>query len=135
MFDRDFEWAELVRFASYRGSEPTLGVVSGRRRLGKTFLLDALCRQTGGFYFAAAQATGAESLRMFGDELGRWSGAAIPLRFAHWDEAVSALMALARERAVTEGPLPVVLDEFPLLQSLPGAAVPVAARTGTGGSP
>ncbi|MGO4420403.1 hypothetical protein AB4Z54_17140 [Streptomyces sp. MCAF7] len=54
MFDRDFEWEELVRFASYAGAEATLGVVSGRRRQGKTFLLDGLCRAAGGFFFAAS---------------------------------------------------------------------------------
>lgn len=115
MFDRDVEWGELVRFASYAGSEPTLGVISGRRRQGKTFLLDALCRQSGGFYFAATQATEAESLRQFGAALERWSGSATPLRFGHWDEAVTAVMALARQRAEQAGPLPVVIDEFPFL--------------------
>ncbi|GAA4993114.1 ATP-binding protein [Yinghuangia aomiensis] len=115
MFDRDFEWAELVRFATYTGPEPTLGVVSGRRRQGKTFLLDALCRQTGGFYFAATEATEAESLRQFGAALQRWADAAVPFRFAHWEEAISAVMALAGQRASAQGPLPVVLDEFPFL--------------------
>lgn len=115
MFDRDFEWRELVRFAAYAGPEPTLGVVSGRRRQGKTFLLDALCRQSGGFYFAATQATEAESLRQFGAALERWAGAAVPFRFAHWEEAISAVMALAGQRAAQAGPLPVVLDEFPFL--------------------
>ncbi|WTX00907.1 ATP-binding protein (plasmid) [Streptomycetaceae bacterium NBC_01309] len=115
MFDRDYEWAELVRFATYTGPEPTLGVVSGRRRQGKTFLLDALCRQAGGFYFAATEATEAESLRQFGAALERWTRSPVSFRFAHWEEAISAVMALAGQRAATAGPLPVVLDEFPFL--------------------
>jgi hypothetical protein len=40
----------------------TLGIVSGRRRQGKTFLLRALCEATGGFYFAADEATDGDSL-------------------------------------------------------------------------
>ncbi|MEU7240150.1 hypothetical protein [Streptomyces sparsogenes] len=32
MFDRDFEWAELTRFAALPTPRATLGVVSGRRR-------------------------------------------------------------------------------------------------------
>lgn len=112
MFDRDFEWSELVRFASYRGPEATLGVVSGRRRQGKTFLLDALCRATGGFYFAATEATEAESLRQFGAALARYIRQPTPYRFAHWEEAVQTLMSLP---APDGEPLPVALDEFPFL--------------------
>ncbi|TDC28012.1 ATP-binding protein [Streptomyces sp. 8K308] len=112
MFDRDFEWSELVRFASYAGPEATLGVVSGRRRQGKTFLLDGLCRATGGFFFSATQATEAESLRQFGAAMARFAGQPVPYRFTHWDEAVDTLMALP---APGKGPLTVVLDEFPFL--------------------
>ncbi|MFJ6212477.1 ATP-binding protein [Streptomyces sp. NPDC092296] len=112
MFDRDFEWSELARFACYPGSEPTLGVVSGRRRQGKTFLLDGLCRATGGFFFAASEATEAESLRQFGTALARFEGRQVPYRFAHWEEAVIGLMGLADRGG---GPQVVVLDEFPFL--------------------
>ena len=52
MFDRDFEWVQLSLFTSDAGPGATLGVVSGRRRQGKTFLLRALCQATGGFYVA-----------------------------------------------------------------------------------
>lgn len=112
MFDRDYEWSELARFASYAGREATLGVVSGRRRQGKTFLLDALCRATGGFYFSATEATEAESLRQLGAAMARHSDQPVPYRFAHWKEAVETLMSFA---APEQGPLPVVLDEFPFL--------------------
>ncbi|HEY4022510.1 MAG TPA: hypothetical protein VGM75_27720, partial [Pseudonocardiaceae bacterium] len=62
MFDRDFEWGALSRFAASSRAGATLGVVSGRRRQGKSFLLRALCDVTGGFYFAAEEATDGESL-------------------------------------------------------------------------
>lgn len=110
MFDRDYEWAELQRFVTYPGSEATLGVVSGRRRQGKTFLLDAVCQAAGGFYFAASEATEAESLHQFGAALARHLGEPVPRRFTGWDEAVEVLMTLAGT-----GPMPVVLDEFPYL--------------------
>ncbi|GIH27688.1 ATPase AAA [Acrocarpospora phusangensis] len=110
MFDRDYEWSELSRFVSYPGAEATLGVVSGRRRQGKTFLLDAVCQATGGFYFAATEATEAESLHQFGTALARYLGEPAPRRFPGWDEAVRVLMSLTRS-----APLPVVLDEFPYL--------------------
>ncbi|MGW5680976.1 AAA family ATPase [Nonomuraea sp. NPDC003754] len=110
VFDRDYEWSELARFIAYPGREATLGVVSGRRRQGKTFLLDAVCRAAGGFYFAATEATRAESLRQFGTALAHHLGDTVPRRFADWDEAMRALMGIAGDR-----PIPVVIDEFPYL--------------------
>lgn len=110
IFDRDHEWAELVRFVQYPGPGAALGVVSGRRRQGKTFLLDAVCEAAGGFYFAATQATQAESLHQFGVALAHYLGEPVPRRFAGWEEALDVVMSLARS-----GPLPVVLDEFPYL--------------------
>ncbi|MEU5031695.1 AAA family ATPase [Streptomyces milbemycinicus] len=134
MFDRDFEWSELVRFAEYGGSQATLGVVSGRRRQGKTFLLDAVTRATGGFMFTATETTEADALRQFGVALAAHVGEPTPFRFAHWDEAVARLMLVA-----TSGPTTVVIDEFPFLAkaspSLPSiiqrALDPAAQRTNT----
>ena len=74
MFDRDFEWVQLSLFTSDPGPGATLGVVSGRRRQGKTFLLRALCQATGGFYFAAEEATDGESLRRIGSDARRVPG-------------------------------------------------------------
>jgi len=134
MFDRDFEWAELVRYAEFDGPQATLGVVSGRRRQGKTFLLDAVTRATGGFMFTATETTEADALRQFGAALGEYCGEPGPFRFAHWDEAVTRLMRIA-----VTGPKVVVIDEFPFLAkaspSLPSiiqrALDPSAQRTNT----
>lgn len=79
MFDRDREWAALTSFAADASPGATLGVVSGRRRQGKTFLLRALCQATGGFYFAADQATDAESLRRLGALVAEHLGTPAPL--------------------------------------------------------
>jgi len=110
IFDRDVEWMELVAFAGDPRPGATLGVVSGRRRQGKTFLLRALCEAAEGFYFAAEEATDGESLRQLGVALGLHLGLPAPLRFGDWHEAVDALLALGTRR-----PLPVVIDEFPYL--------------------
>jgi uncharacterized protein len=115
MFDRDVEWMELAAFACDVRSGATLGVVSGRRRQGKTFLLRALCEATGGFYFAAEEATGGESLFQLGAAIGTYLGLPSALRFGSWQEAVDALLSLG-----TKQPLPVVIDEFPYLaQAIP----------------
>ncbi|MBL7258082.1 hypothetical protein JKJ07_27625 [Actinoplanes sp. LDG1-01] len=110
MFDRDTEWDEIVRFARVPRSGAALGVVSGRRRLGKSFMLDALVRASGGFMFSAPEAVEADALRQYGAALGTHLGEPTPLRFDNWDEAITRTMTLA-----PAGPLPVVIDEFPFL--------------------
>src|SRR3984957_5740692 len=109
-FDRDVEWAELAAFVSDERAGATLGVVSGRRRQGKTFLLRALCETTGGFYFAADEATDGESLHQMGAALGAHLKLPVGLRLRDWHEAMDALLGLGAER-----PTPVVIDEFPYL--------------------
>jgi AAA+ ATPase superfamily predicted ATPase len=110
MFDRDFEWDELARFAANGSGRATLGIVSGRRRQGKTFLLDALTVQSEGFMFTAAETTEADSLHQLGQALASYLGEPTPFRFASWDEAITRLMRIA-----VHGPTPVVIDEFPFL--------------------
>jgi uncharacterized protein len=110
MFDRDVEWLELASFASDDRPGATLGVVSGRRRQGKTFLLRALCEATGGFYFAADEGTDAESLSQLGTALGAHLGTPSALRFAGWHEAFDGLLALGKDR-----PVLIVIDELPYL--------------------
>ena len=111
MFDRDFEWGELARFAEFDVAGPSLGIVSGRRRQGKTYLLDALTRATNGFMFTATETTAAESLREFGAALAAFRGGPNPYRFENWDEALSQLL----RGTASSGPLVAVLDEFPYL--------------------
>lgn len=110
MYDRDVEWMELTAFARDARPGATLGVVSGRRRQGKTFLLRALCEATDGFYFAADEATDSESLRQLGAALGAHLKLPSALLLADWHEAVDALLSLG-----TGPPVPVVIDEFPYL--------------------
>jgi AAA+ ATPase superfamily predicted ATPase len=110
IFDREAEWEDLTRFAGDSREGATLGVVSGRRRQGKTLLLYELARATKGFYFGATEATAADSLRRLGQAVGRSTGAVGPLALADWAEAVDTLLRLGDER-----PTVVVLDEFPYL--------------------
>jgi AAA+ ATPase superfamily predicted ATPase len=111
MFDRDFEWGELTRFAGQDVRGPTLGIVSGRRRQGKTYLLDALARASGGFMFTATEATAPESLREFGVALAEHRREPAPFRFENWDEALSQLL----RGGSSQTPGVAVLDEFPYL--------------------
>lgn len=110
IFDRDREWTALADFAADSRPEVSFGVVSGRRRQGKTYLLRSLAQVTGGFFFEAAEATEADSLRMFGAAVARYAGVSVDLPFARWDDALAYLLDLTRDR-----PAPVVIDEFPFL--------------------
>jgi uncharacterized protein len=110
IFDRDREWQALAEFTADPRPEATLGIVSGRRRQGKTYLLRSLARVAGGFFFEAAEATEAESLRMFGAALARHAGLPGDLPFLRWDDALTYLFGLD---AAVAGP--VVIDEFPYL--------------------
>lgn len=110
MFNREWEWSELVAFATGEGAGPRLGVVSGRRRQGKTFLLQALAEATGGFYYPAVEASAAESLSLLGEAIARYTGKSVPYRPAHWGEALELLFDLA-----ADSPMPVIIDEFPYL--------------------
>ncbi|MFF4137307.1 ATP-binding protein [Streptomyces mirabilis] len=107
VFDRDAEWDALVAFAGDTRSGPGLGVVSGRLRHGKTYLLKALTAALGGFYFGAQSAAQAESLRRLADELSQYTGTKPSSPWRGWEDAVDALLALGDRR-----PVPIVIDEF-----------------------
>jgi uncharacterized protein len=110
MFDRDREWSQVTGFIEEDRPGATLGVVSGRRRQGKSFLLEAACQEAGGFYFSAQEATEAESLSLIGAALTRYLNPVAPISPADWPTVIDIVLRLGRERAV-----PVVIDEFPYL--------------------
>jgi AAA+ ATPase superfamily predicted ATPase len=117
VFARDAEWGHLSRFVSGAGGQPQFGVVSGRRRQGKTYLVEALAEQTGGMYFGATQATETESLALFATALAEHVRAPSPPRFESWDDAIRYLFSL------DDSVGPFVIDEFPYL-SKASAALP-----------
>src|ERR1700684_4209833 len=129
LFGRDTEWTGLVAFATDARPGATLGVVSGRRRQGKSYLLQGLATALGGIYFPALELTETVSLRLFADELIRFSGSPVP-PFRDWLDAIPYLFRLAGDRVV-----PVVIDEFPFLaKASPGLPSIIQRELGPGGS-
>src|SRR5271170_4327972 len=129
LFGRDTEWTGLVAFAADARPGATLGVVSGRRRQGKSYLLQALATALGGIYFPALELTETVSLRLFADELIRFSGSPVP-PFRDWLDAIPYLLRLAGDRNV-----PVVIDEFPfLVKASPALPSIIQRELGPGGS-
>jgi uncharacterized protein len=129
VFDREREWAGLTSFASNPHPGAMLGVVSGRRRQGKSFLLEALTSVTGGLYFPALEETEAVSLRAFTSALIR-QGIPVGRPLQDWGDAVELLLSSVRDQ-----PRVVVIDEFPFLaRASPSLPSIIQRELGPGGS-
>jgi len=129
VFDRGREWAGLVSFVSNSYPGAMLGVVSGRRRQGKSFLLEALTSVTGGLYFPALEETEAVSLRAFAAALVR-QGIPVSRPLQDWSDAIALLFASVRDE-----PRVVVIDEFPfLVKTSPSLPSVIQRELGPGGS-
>jgi AAA+ ATPase superfamily predicted ATPase len=107
---RDRELSVLDELAS--SEKPELFVLYGRRRVGKTELLQQFCRSRRAVYFLAAQVREKDNLRAFREALtdGIDDPLAASVEFPDW----TAALTFAAERAKDER-LVVVLDEFPYL--------------------
>jgi AAA+ ATPase superfamily predicted ATPase len=111
LHDRAEEWQSLADFTLGTEAHTTLGIVYGRRRQGKTLLLELLAEATDGFLFTGLQQSNTQNLADLADAYASFAG--LPgARFATWPDAIEALL-LAGDR--TGQPVPVVLDEFPYL--------------------
>jgi AAA+ ATPase superfamily predicted ATPase len=115
MIDRKEELERLRRAAA---EAPQLVVMRGRRRVGKSYLLDRSFAEHRLVYFQADEGETRGHLDFLAAELGRLVNA--PIAFRDWNEALSSLDEQAQRQ-----PLVVVLDEFqwmlqaePLLDSI-----------------
>ncbi|MFF4631793.1 AAA family ATPase [Streptomyces griseorubiginosus] len=116
--DRDREWALLAEFLTDADPAMRLGIVSGRRRHGKSYLLQALSEQVGGLYVTAIREEGRlPAIQRFSDAVATHAGLRPgSLRLTDWRDVLSnALEVTSRSKH----PL-LVIDELPyLLQHSP----------------
>ncbi len=113
LVDRQTELAELRRLADER--RPVLALLYGRRRVGKTFLLDHAWRGHRHFYFLAADTTAELNRQELLRELRAQVGDGVdtdPANYPSWRTVFRLLADLA-----TDEPLVVVLDEFQYLMA------------------
>jgi AAA+ ATPase superfamily predicted ATPase len=111
LYDRAVEWRELSEFVVAPQQGATLGLVYGRRRQGKTLMLELLAEAHGGFMFTGLQQSNTQNLHDLADAYARFAG--VPgATFVGWREAIDALLRIGERR---DRPIPVVLDEFPFL--------------------
>ena len=112
LFDRDREWAALEEFVANDRAGALLGLVYGRRRQGKTFLLELLTEHYGGFYFSALSQSTAQNLARFSEQYQAFTRSRARVAFDTWEQAFEAVLALGEGRAE---PMVIVIDEFPYL--------------------
>jgi len=110
--DRERELAALTRAC---GDDGGLAIVSGRRRVGKTALLDRFAADRRSVFLPGTRAPVGEALRRLEERIREACppepGDALDLgHLSSWDAALGYLLARARDE-----PLLVVLDEFPYL--------------------
>lgn len=109
IFGRDQEWSDLERFATRPDDGPSIGLVYGRRRQGKSFLLRALAGEHGGLYHQALEEEREPALQRVGALVAADAGIGGTVLHADWSAAFGALI----RRAGTDRPI--ILDEFPYL--------------------
>jgi len=115
-------------FLDSAADRPTLGLVYGRRRIGKSTLLERIADDRNGFYWEATRAESAVHLARLGAAIGEHVGVG-PLDLSSWEEAFHQLLRLGAGAAV-----PVVVDEFGyVLEADRSADSVVAAALGPAG--
>lgn len=115
LFDREREWADLTDFVTGPPSGVSLGIIYGRRRQGKSFLLRRLVAATGGLYHQALEEGRSAALARVGDAVAAHRGlAAGHVTFRDWSDALRALLEPPSGPPRTT-PRTVVLDELPYL--------------------
>jgi AAA+ ATPase superfamily predicted ATPase len=104
--------AELKTLAdAYRAPEGQLVLLYGRRRIGKTYLLQRFSEGRRTVFYQATRQAEAVELAQFSEEVARQFGA-FPLgyRFPSWEAALEYVVEKACDHRVA-----VILDEFPYL--------------------
>jgi uncharacterized protein len=109
LIDREREQEALRDLLDRRG--PTMAVLYGRRRVGKTFLLQHAFPSRRLFHFTASDATPELNRRALLEAISRWSGMDLRLQdFPTWRRVFELIMQLGGDE-----PTVVVLDEYQYL--------------------
>jgi uncharacterized protein len=116
VFDRDREWADLAAFAQSSGPGVRVGVVSGRRRTGKSYLLRRLA--PAGAYYQALEEGRAPALGRLGDVIAARTGLTAGMVSPRdWLAGLEAVLATAPGSVVVIDELPYLLRHSPELLS------------------
>ncbi|GIV60349.1 MAG: ATPase AAA [Rhodothermaceae bacterium] len=121
LVNREVEVQTLRRLAR---SGCHLALLTGRRRVGKTFLLTHTWTEEPLFFFTASRTTPEINRRQLIEDLAAWSGEALhPEDYPTWRTVFRLLLDVGRP-----DPLVVVLDEFQYLGDDAGGTLEVASE-------
>lgn len=122
LVDRSREVSELRTLLA--SGAPKLGLLTGRRRVGKTFLLTHAWEDERVFLFTASRTTSEVNRRQLLEDLAAWSDTNIPSEdYPTWRSVFNLLLDLE-----VGAPLVVVLDEFQYLADDAGGVGAVASE-------
>lgn len=120
--NRDHEQETLRRLLSEGGSH--LVLLTGRRRIGKTYLLAGMWPREQSFLYTASKTTGALNRHQLVLELARWSGETLyPEDYPTWRALFNQLLTLRAPE-----PLVIILDEFQYLAEEEGGIGALASE-------
>jgi uncharacterized protein len=106
IIDREAETARLQQLAN--SGDLKLGLLYGRRRVGKTYLLTHLWGPERTFYFTASATSPELNRRVLIEEAARWSEEELRVEdHPTWRSVFRSLLSMAPERDIV-----IVLDEF-----------------------
>lgn len=114
LYDREREWEDLSRFVLSPRPGLRLGIVYGRRRFGKSFLLRRLAEQLGGVYHLALREDRRPALDRFAALLSRQLQWTPPQPLRDWSDAFEQAATTLGRRGTQ--PQLLVIDEYPYLQ-------------------
>lgn len=116
---REQELAALERM--YGSGRFEMMVIYGRRRVGKTALIDRFLSGRKALYFTARQQNSHLLLRSFATAMAEYFGYSDVLDFGTWDNAINYLVKQAQQHSGDK--LVIVFDEFPYAaEAEPGLA-------------
>lgn len=121
LFDREQEWADLVEFAGVTTPGLRIGVVYGRRRQGKSFLLRRLAAERHALYHQAQEIGRVPALQRFADDVAETMGLpADQVHFSDWDVALRTALGLPPRGGSSALSRPgagrlLIIDELPYL--------------------
>jgi AAA+ ATPase superfamily predicted ATPase len=122
LVNRDAERRALNQLAD--AGQHRLALLTGRRRVGKTFLLTHAWEDRPFFFFTASKTTPEVNRRQLVEDLAAWSGEDLrPEDYPTWRTVFNLLLDLR-----TPDPLVVVLDEFQYLGDGEEGALEVASE-------
>lgn len=114
LYNREVEWEDLSRFVLSPRLGLRLGILYGRRRYGKSYLLRRLVEAMGGVYHLALREERRPALDRLASNLSRQLQWAPPQPFRDWSDAVEQAVSVLGARG--EHPQLLVIDEYSYLQ-------------------